>query len=816
VHCPCHDADKDGRPDLDVADGPLVYCFVCGRDGQGNIVARLKEQGLWPATVERRPHSTLARVEVGRRSWEIRDKLSILHAVHERVDHSDGDKEFVWRRPDGERGLDGRKAATLPLYGTDLLATHPKGSLVVVCEGEKAADAARRLGLVALGTVTGAGNPIHDDAVLRSLLPYEVAFWRDHDDKGRAHMADHAQRLLTLRRKDGLDDAMAPRLLDWPDAPEKGDAYDFVGLGGDRAGFDALLAAAPRITTLAAPSIEGEPWRPPVPLDAYAAPSFPSDVLPDWLGNYVRALAVATQTPPDLAGLLGLAVLATAAARRVVVEVRPGWSEPLNIYVLTFLAPGARKSAVFDAMTDPLLEYERDLVAEFASIISEKEQERRLAEGRLKAAEAAAVKAEDVEVDALEAEARALRETLDGTVVPPTPQLIADDVTAEALGRLLFENRERMAIFSAEGDLFEVMAGRYSDGGGNFSVYLKAHSGDPHKVNRVARPPDHLRHPALTLAITAQPAVLRGLARKEGFRGKGLLARFVYAVPVNLVGRRDSDPPPVPKAVEDRYRQAVRTLLAEHDPYDAIKKEPTTVPEPERLRFDFEACKRLVGFMIELEPRLGPGGDLEHLGDWAAKLTGLVVRVAGLLSLGDGRADRLPWRTVLSKETVEVSDATVERAIRFGRYALGQALAAFGEMGADPATDGARRLWHWIAEQGETTVRRAEAYQGNRSHFSKSADLDAPLALLVDHGYLRPVAPIVDRYAEGRRGPQGRSPSMAYEVNPLATAKAAGNAENPGNAPDGAGSDLSRDFQHFRDQGASAQDAANGRRRIVL
>jgi hypothetical protein len=36
------------------------------------------------------------------------------------------------------------------------------------------------------------------------------------------------------------------------------------------------------------------------------------EVLPSWLGNFVRAEARATQTPPDLAGPLSLAVLATA------------------------------------------------------------------------------------------------------------------------------------------------------------------------------------------------------------------------------------------------------------------------------------------------------------------------------------------------------------------------------------------------------------------------------------------------------------------------------------------------------------------------
>jgi hypothetical protein len=552
-----------------------------------------------------------------------------------------------------------------------------------------------------------------------------------------------------------------------------------------------------------------EPWRLPVPFDAYAVPAFPEASLPAWLADYAGALAVATQTPVDLAGLLGLSVLATAAARRAVVVVRAGWTEPLNLYVLAILPPGTRKTAVFDAVTAPVLDFEGALVALLAPKIAETQQALRFAEGRLKAAETAAVKAIADDAAFLESEARARREELESIAVPVPPQLIADDVTSEALARLLYDHRERMAVFSAEGDLFEIMAGRYSDGSGNFAVYLKGHAGDMLKVNRVGRPPDYVRHPALTLAITAQPAVLEGLARKDGFRGKGLLARPVYAVPASLVGRRDSKAPPASEPVEARYRDIVGALLAKYEPIDALLAEPTTVPEPTRLRFSGAAQARLVAFMEALEPRLGPGGDLSHVPDWAGKLAGLVARVAGLLHL----ADR--WDAP-EPELEHISAATVGRAITFGDYALGHALAAFGAMGADPATGGARRLWRWIAERGDPAVRRADAYQALRGQFPKSADLDAPFALLVEYGYLRPQVVAVDRHAEGRRGPQGRPPSASYDVNPLATTQAAG---NPGNAGKGPGAGAADDFQHFQDfqqPGGSGDGASSGRRRVAV
>jgi hypothetical protein len=199
VHCPVHDAAKNGRPDLSVAGDdrqPLVYCHVCGKPGQAALIAELKARGLWSGRAREKKER---RTETGRTSWHVRDVTGIVQAVHERIDYLDGSKSFVWRRPGGGTGLNGRKTASLPLYGSEQLDGLPSGTTVVLCEGEKAADAARRLGKVALGTVTGAGNPIHDDAVLRTLTPFDIVLWPDNDDTGRAHMVEIGRRLLALR-----------------------------------------------------------------------------------------------------------------------------------------------------------------------------------------------------------------------------------------------------------------------------------------------------------------------------------------------------------------------------------------------------------------------------------------------------------------------------------------------------------------------------------------------------------------------------------------------------------------------------------------
>lgn len=73
----------------------------------------------------------------------------------------------------------------------------------------------------------------------------------------------------------------------------------------------------PARTLRAVPEHPDAGWEVPVPLEVVPRlPEFPVDALPMWLADQVAAVAEATQTPPDLAGCIGLAALSTAAGGR--------------------------------------------------------------------------------------------------------------------------------------------------------------------------------------------------------------------------------------------------------------------------------------------------------------------------------------------------------------------------------------------------------------------------------------------------------------------------------------------------------------------
>jgi hypothetical protein len=70
-------------------------------------------------------------------------------------------------------------------------------------------------------------------------------------------------------------------------------------------------------------------WVEPTAFHSFDRPAFPTGIFPSWMEDYVNAVALATQTPRDLAGMLGISVGAAALAKKMEVEVWDGWFEPL-------------------------------------------------------------------------------------------------------------------------------------------------------------------------------------------------------------------------------------------------------------------------------------------------------------------------------------------------------------------------------------------------------------------------------------------------------------------------------------------------------
>ena len=527
--------------------------------------------------------------------------------------------------------------------------------------------------------------------------------------------------------------------------------FEAVNALAERFGFDPLPAWDPSRSKAnganghgsngAAQGPRERPWPEFEPFDSVTLPPFPVEALSPWLRDWAVAEAEFTQTPVDMAAMLALATAALVVSRGVDVMVKPGWVEPANVWVVVGAAPGTRKSPVFEAATRPVFEYQRLAAKQLEVPLANYLSDKKIIEGKVEAAERAAMKNKSFEgEDARDAAAR-LRSDLRDLKVVAAPNLLAADTTPEALTLLLSENGERVGIFSPEGGPIEAMAGRYSELP-NLDIWLQGHDGGAYTVARVKRAAIFLARPLITIAIATQPAVIEGMGAEKLGRNKGLLARFLFCLPTSTVGNRKTDPDPVSELVSRAYSHAMSSMLVH-------------VPErPRRLALSSSANDARATFQRGIERRIGPDGDLAHIADWAGKLVGLVARLACVLHCADN-ADRLHLPPTETEEDGYGMPTTIPlttwlRAQQIGEFALEHAVHAFSCMEATEAETSARRLLKWIARRSLSTFAATDA----RRDLHLSAEVcDAALALLTTRGYVRrgpPAPPTGGRPASAR------------------------------------------------------------------
>jgi hypothetical protein len=506
-------------------------------------------------------------------------------------------------------------------------------------------------------------------------------------------------------------------------------------------------------------------------------------VLPPWLKSWVTAESTSSQTPTDLAAMLALAVIATCVQRRVEIQARSDWREQLCLFVCAVLETGARKSPVFAKAFAPIYEYERSERERLAVEIAKTAYKLDVARKRLEAAKAKAAKSTKLE-DVVEADGdvEALREKLTEAEKGQirAPELICGDITQEAMAMLLAQQGERMTLADAEGcGPIAIMLGRYNDKV-NVDLFLRAYSGDRHTVHRANkdREPISLHRPALSIALTIQPDGLSQLGEHESLlRGLGFIARFAFSVPRSMVGFRECDPPEVSEGIREAYAESIRELL------DITTAEGG---EPHTLFLEPTAKAHLLEFRKDLEAKLRPDGEHAVRRDWCAKYPGLVLRVAGLLHCAEHRG--CPWNE-------HVSGSTLGRAIVIGEYMLAHASAALETIQTTPDVSHAEHVLGWLRRTGRTRFSQRDAHQALKGSgwCKRSAALDEPLKVLVEHGWIRELPP------SERSGP-GRGSSREFEVSPHAQ-----NALNPQNRRAGHCAGRSEDSGDF-ENGTGGRD----------
>jgi hypothetical protein len=424
--------------------------------------------------------------------------------------------------------------------------------------------------------------------------------------------------------------------------------------------------------------------------------------------------------------MMSLAVIAGAVGGFVFADVRPGWQEPANLYVLVAMASGERKSPVVTELTAPLYELEVELVSAARDTIARKRAEVDVARKEEEQLKREAASSTQERVQKMLAVQRAAEHVAAlSEAVPAQPTVVVGDVTPEALVAKLAEQQGRLGLFSAEGGVFDSMSGRYvatkgrnSPASAGLDVWLQAYSGERIRVDRKGdEKPLIVTRACLTIGIAVQPAVLEGLVRVSGLKSRGLLGRFLMALPPTMVGYRGRGDA-CPSALKDEWGQRVKELARAARFHDFVN-----------VAFEREALALLEEFESAVERRRRPDGDLTgDVAEWAGKLHGQVARLALLLHLAERGRPGLQER---------VGAEAVARAVRLADYLVPHALAAHDLMGTNAALSNAKDALALIETHGWNEVAPRELMRASRAKFPNAQAAREALELLADYGYVR-------------------------------------------------------------------------------
>ena len=108
-----------------------------------------------------------------------------------------------------------------------------------------------------------------------------------------------------------------------------------------------------------------------------------------------------------------------------------------------------------------------------------------------------------------------------------------------------------------------------------------------------------------------------------------------------------------------------------------------------------------------------------------------------------------------------ISVDTVGAAINIAEFLSTHAEAAYQVMGGDPEIANAQYVWRRLENSGKDEISKRDLFRLCRGRFKRADEIDAPLRVLTEYGYVR--IEVTERDGAGRKA------SPVITVNPLTT-----------------------------------------------
>ncbi|MEM7618393.1 MAG: YfjI family protein [Pseudomonadota bacterium] len=479
-------------------------------------------------------------------------------------------------------------------------------------------------------------------------------------------------------------------------------------------------------------------FEPIILLGEFETPKIPAEILPTKLSGFVDNISAVLSVPSAMPVMAALGIVSAAIGKKFIVSPKPDWKEPINIYTLTAMQPASNKSQTLAYLKSPIDQWENEKEKKILPKINEAMDEIKILQAKIAKNERVIKSASSIahEVSEAEEELIKLGKELRSKQrdMPVVPQIYVTDATPEAIADLVYQQDGRAAIISDEGGITEVLSGLYNGGNANIDIVLKGINGGSVRIKRADR---NLKiNPYLTVALLVQPQVLTNMADKRAFIGNGALERYLYALPIGNVGYREFKNISIDCIAQTNYENLIFNLLSIEMP-DA----------PYCLSLSNESKEIFHSFRQEIERALRPDGELYICRQWAGKLAGYTLRLAGLMHVTQHE----------STVKLVIADDTMQDAIDLARLLKHHAVAAYSLMGADQTLSNARDILEWLLATSPKYFSKSTILNAFRNRkFGKKKHIDEALQLLIEHNML----------SEEHADHSTRKPTVIHFVNP--------------------------------------------------
>lgn len=658
-------------------------------------------------------------------------------------------KQIVPWTYDGEEWGMGQWPTPRPLYGLQQLAEQPDAPVLIV-EGEKAADAARKVCKPYAVVTWPGGARALEKADWRPVRGRSVLLWPDADRAGTESMAtlaallhEHCETVKVLDvagQPDGWDAAdagfktwaeakawMVPRASVWePPAPRHVDSET------------GEITAPPyqsqeAVERLGLPAKFGGP-----PVDVLGdapVPEIDREMLPEAIAAYAFDQA---ELMGVAAGMIAMpSIVACAAVIHDGIEVQPkryetGWRESARLWCAVVGSPSVRKSPSLRRAISRLKKINRELC-----------------EANDKASAAHAHRMEEYQ-DAKRAAKRAQETPPEPPDEPIKSRLIVEDITVEAMSEILKHNERGVLCVQDEltgwfGAMDAYNAGKGA--GKDRAHWLEMYNGGHHMVDRVLRGSIHIPNWSACMVGGIQPDMIRRIAAQMG--DDGLMQRFMVIMGRNAGNEQDRPEDADAKREYDALIDKLYGIQPGTNPI-LLSEEAHTIRE------------RVFAYAKEMtEYEAIPNGLKSHIGKWPGLFSRLALTFHVIDCASRGRHP--------SSETI--SGATAERVERLMRgYLLPHALSYYTDvLGQESHLEHVRWIvGHILSKQLERIENReiVQAYKQWRG--LQEWVRTRVLATLQELAW---IAPAAGQQAIGKRQP------TIWDVNPAAHEHYAGLAE---------------------------------------